>query len=59
MNREKQHKCNYCYFQSPDIDIIKIHEEEIHGCYRDINPRKVKSKPKSNSGVWQLCVILT
>ncbi|MCK5635979.1 MAG: hypothetical protein KAH91_01055 [Thermoplasmatales archaeon] len=40
----KEHKCNYCYFKSLDIDKVKAHEEYLHGCYRDLVPRKPKSK---------------
>jgi hypothetical protein len=39
------YKCKYCgnYFTSNSKEEIKRHEEELHGCFRDINPRKPKA----------------
>jgi len=45
--REKNYKCLYCGFNSTDVNDVKSHEEYLHGCFRDKNPRKLKfRKPK-------------
>lgn len=52
---EKLYNCLYCFFKSPSLDEVKSHEEYLHGCFRDINPRKVrskKSKPKLKESIW-------
>ena len=39
----KTHKCHYCDWRHNNIKTIKKHEEKIHGCFRDINPRNPKT----------------
>ena len=43
-----KHKCLYCDWRNTDLEIIKKHEEELHGCFRDKNARRKKSKPKKS-----------
>jgi SNF2 family DNA or RNA helicase len=45
-SREKNYKCLYCTYSDTDLDIVKAHEEYLHGCFRDINPRSIKKEPK-------------
>jgi len=35
----KKYKCHYCGLRHDNEEKIKKHEEKIHGCFRDINPR--------------------
>ena len=42
-----KHECYYCGFRSNDLDVIKEHEERIHGCFRNVNPRKASRNKKS------------
>ena len=43
--KKRNFKCLYCTFNSTDVEEVKAHEEYLHGCYRDINPRNPRGKP--------------
>lgn len=45
-SKERNYSCLYCGYVSKDLDVIKDHEERIHSCYRDLNPRTPKSSKK-------------
>lgn len=42
------HNCIYCGFENSNLNIIKEHEEDMHGCFRDINPRLPETKERKN-----------
>ena len=44
MRRRIKNQCLYCDYTNSDIVELKEHERKIHGCFRDINPRKAKRK---------------
>jgi len=44
---KRNYRCLYCGYVSCNLDEVKKHEEYLHGCYRDINPRIPKSKKSS------------
>ncbi len=49
-----RNKCKYCDYRSNDIEKVKEHEEKLHNCYRNKNPRKIpikKQKIKVDS-IW-------
>ena len=45
-----KYECLYCGYRNDVLDVVKLHEEKLHGCYRDLYPRKPKSK-KSNKPI--------
>ena len=54
----KIYKCLYCGdfpFTSTDKDKIKRHEEYLHGCFRDINPRGGERSPYKHKDLeWEI-----
>jgi len=42
---KKLRKCFYCDFRCKDRDVLKEHEERLHGCFRDkVNRTQAKEK---------------
>ena len=51
----KEHKCLYCNYTDTDINILKKHEEYLHGCFRDINNRKKTYTPHKHKDMkWDI-----